>query len=145
MPTLVPARSRRCRVERAEQQVAEKRRPGVGARTWAFAPPKTIALFLGSEIMGSCFLLLTEGNRVYATSVTDRRRHEMRLEHWFYTVPLRLRSIFRRQEVESDLDEELQYHLARKTEDYLAQGLNAEESRRAALRSMDGLTQRKEE
>ncbi len=33
----------------------------------------------------------------------------MRLEHWFYTVPLRLRSIFRSPQVERDLDEELEY------------------------------------
>ena len=31
----------------------------------------------------------------------------MRLEHWFYTVPLRLRSLFRRRRVEEELDEEL--------------------------------------
>ncbi len=69
----------------------------------------------------------------------------MRMEHWIYAVPLRLRSLFQRRRVEQDLDEELQYHLERKTEDYLAQGLTADESRRAALRDMDGLTQRKEE
>ena len=46
----------------------------------------------------------------------------MRLEHWFYTVPLRLRSLFRRQRVEQDLDEELQYHLERKIEEYIARG-----------------------
>jgi hypothetical protein len=31
----------------------------------------------------------------------------VRLEHWFYTVPLRLRSLFRRSQVEGELDEEL--------------------------------------
>ncbi|MGA2185168.1 MAG: ABC transporter permease [Bryobacteraceae bacterium] len=69
----------------------------------------------------------------------------MRMEHWFYAVPLRLRSLFRRQRVEQDLDEELQYHLERKIEEYIAQGLAPEQSRHAALRAMDGLTQRKEE
>jgi predicted permease len=69
----------------------------------------------------------------------------MRVEHWIYAVPLRLRSLFRRRQVDQDLDEELRYHLERKTEEYIAQGLTAEESRRAALRAMDGLTQRKEE
>jgi predicted permease len=67
------------------------------------------------------------------------------MEQWFYAVPLRLRSLFRRQRVEQDLDEELQYHLERKTEEYLAQGLTPGQSRQAALRAMDGLTQRKEE
>jgi predicted permease len=69
----------------------------------------------------------------------------MRMEHWFYAVPLRLRSLFRRRQVEQDLDEELQYHLERKIEEYIAQGLTPQQSRHAALRAMDGLTQRKEE
>ena len=68
----------------------------------------------------------------------------MPLEHWIYTVPLRLRSLFRRQRVEQDLDEELQYHLETKVEELRAQGLSPEESRRAALRAMDGLTRHKE-
>jgi predicted permease len=69
----------------------------------------------------------------------------MRMKHWFYTAPLRLRSLFRRQRVEQDLDEELQYHLERKIEQYIAQGLTPDEARHAALRAMDSLTQRKEE
>ena len=69
----------------------------------------------------------------------------MRLEHWIYTVPLRLRSLFRRRQVEQDLDEELQYHLERKTEEYVARGLTPGQARQAASRAMDGLTQRREE
>ena len=69
----------------------------------------------------------------------------MRLQHWPYTIPLRLRSTFHRRQVERDLDDELQYHLERKTEQYLAQGLTPEEARYAARRTMDGLERRKEE
>ena len=69
----------------------------------------------------------------------------MRIEHWFYTLPLRLRSLFRRHRVEQELDEELQYHLEQKTQAYIAQGVMPDEARLAALRSMHGLTQRKEE
>ena len=69
----------------------------------------------------------------------------MRIEHWFYALPLRLRSLFRRQQVEQDLEEELQYHLEQKIEEYRAKGLTPAQSRQAALRAMDGLTQRKEE
>src|SRR5215472_13810246 len=65
------------------------------------------------------------------------------MQRWFYTVPLRLRSLFRRRQVEQDLDDELQYHLERKTEEVHAQGLTPEKARRAALQAMDGLTQRK--
>ncbi len=69
----------------------------------------------------------------------------MRLRHWFYKTPLRLRSLFGRKRVEQDLDEELQYHLERKIEENIAQGMTREESRHAALRAMDSLAQRQEE
>jgi len=69
----------------------------------------------------------------------------MRLEHWFYTVPLRLRSLFRRGQVEAELDEELRYHLERQIEVNTAAGMPLEEARYAALRAMHGLDQRKEE
>ena len=68
----------------------------------------------------------------------------MRLEHWPYIIPLRLRSLFRHQQVERDLDDELQYHLERKIEQYLAQGLTPEDARYAARRDMQGLEQQKE-
>ena len=69
----------------------------------------------------------------------------MRFEHWFYTLPLRLRSLFRRQQVEQELDDELLYHLERKIEESIARGVKPEDARYAALRAMDGLEQRKEE
>jgi len=68
----------------------------------------------------------------------------MRLEHWFYKLPLRLRSLFRRSQVENELSEELQYHLDRQTEILGEQGMSPEEARAAALRSMSGLEQQKE-
>src|SRR5512140_3193179 len=69
----------------------------------------------------------------------------MKPERWFYTLPLRLRSLFRSREVEQELDEELQDHLAHLIEANQHHGMSAEEARYAALRSMDGLEQRKEE
>src|ERR1039457_6054568 len=35
----------------------------------------------------------------------------MRAEHWFYAIPLRLRSLFRRDRVEQELDDEMRLHL----------------------------------
>jgi hypothetical protein len=67
------------------------------------------------------------------------------VQHWFYTIPLRLRSLFRRRQVERDLDDELQYHLDRNIEELLSRGLDPAEARNVALRAMDGLMQRKEE
>jgi len=55
----------------------------------------------------------------------------MRLKHWFYTVPLRLRSLFRRAQVEQELDEELRYHIERQIEEYVAKGMTEEEARLA--------------
>src|SRR5262245_16925569 len=69
----------------------------------------------------------------------------MRFEHWFYTVPLRLRSLFRRRQVEQELDEELQYHLERQIEEHIAKGMTPEDARYAALRAIGGLEQHKEE
>ncbi len=69
----------------------------------------------------------------------------MRIKHWFYTVPLRLRSLFRRAQVERDLDEELRYHIERQIEENIAKGATEEEARYAALRAMGGVERRKEE
>ena len=60
-------------------------------------------------------------------------------------IRLRLLSLFARTKVERELDEELQYHLERQIEEYAAAGMNRKEARRAALRSIEGLEQRKEE
>ena len=68
----------------------------------------------------------------------------MRPQQWFYTLPLRVRSLFRRVKVEQDLNEELQYHLERKTQDFVANGLTLEEARRKARRDFGGLEQSKE-
>ncbi len=69
----------------------------------------------------------------------------MRMEHWWFTARLRVRSILRRSRVEQELDEELQFHLEHKIEEGIAHGLSPKEARFAALRAMDGLEQRKEE
>jgi predicted permease len=69
----------------------------------------------------------------------------MRPQHWLYTIPLRLRSLFRHRHVEQELNEELQFHLAQKIEEGIAKGLSPKEARYAAMRAMDGLEQRKEE
>ena len=69
----------------------------------------------------------------------------MRIEHWVFRLPLRLKSIFRHRRVESELDEELRFHLEHKIEEGIAEGLTPEEARYRALRAMGGLDQKKEE
>src|SRR4029077_5908816 len=79
------------------------------------------------------------------TSSSFPRRRTMRLKHWWFTVPLRLKSIFRSRRVEQELDEELRFHLEQKIEEGIAEGLSPEDARYRALRAMGGLEQQKEE
>ncbi len=57
----------------------------------------------------------------------------------------RLRALFRKADVEIELDEELKYHLDRQIEQNLANGMSLREARHAALRAFDGLEQSKED
>jgi predicted permease len=68
----------------------------------------------------------------------------MRPQHWLYTIPLRLRSLFKRSAADSDLDDELQFHLYQKTQEFISKGLSAKKARYAALREFRGLQQSKE-
>jgi predicted permease len=69
----------------------------------------------------------------------------MRVGNWIYTVPLRLRSLFRRNRVEEELAEEMREHMERLMEERMARGASPKEARYAALRAMDGMEQRKEQ
>jgi predicted permease len=69
----------------------------------------------------------------------------VRLLRLFYTLPLRMRSLFRRNRVEQDLDDEFRDHLERRIQADMERGMTAEEARYAALRAMGGVEQRKEE
>ena len=60
----------------------------------------------------------------------------MRLEHWIYTIPLRLRALFHRNRLDSELDEEIRDHLDRQIEFNLAGGMSPEEARLVALRKL---------
>jgi len=64
---------------------------------------------------------------------------------WYYKLSLRLRSIFHKNQAELDLSEELQFHLQNQIDQYVAQGMNPKEARHAALRSLGGIEQAKEE
>ena len=68
----------------------------------------------------------------------------MRPEHWLYTIPLRLRSLFRRAQADQELDDELRDHVERKAEEYVAQGVTQGEAHRRARLDLDGMEQTKE-
>lgn len=52
----------------------------------------------------------------------------MRVEHWLYTISLRLRPLFRWAQADQEFDDELRNHLERRTEEYVAQGITEEEA-----------------
>ncbi len=64
---------------------------------------------------------------------------------WVDVVRLRLRSLFRRERVESELDRELRAHVEAQVEENVARGMSPADARRAALRAFGGLEQIKEE
>src|SRR5438876_3407968 len=68
----------------------------------------------------------------------------MRPGHWLYTIPLRLRSLFRWAQADQELDDELRDHLERKTEEYVARGITQEEAHRRARLDLGGIEQTKE-
>lgn len=68
----------------------------------------------------------------------------MRPKRWLFTIPLRLRSLFRRAQTDQELDDELCDHLERKTEEYVVRGMTQEEARRRARLDLGGVEQTKE-
>jgi predicted permease len=69
----------------------------------------------------------------------------MRPKRWIHTIPLRLRSLFRRREVDLELAEELRDHIQQKTAAYAASGMNPQNARRAALLELGGVARVAEE
>ncbi|HEV2417434.1 MAG TPA: ABC transporter permease [Terriglobia bacterium] len=61
------------------------------------------------------------------------------------SLTTRFRSLFARQGVERDLNEELEHHIEMKTQENIEAGMPPEEARYAALRAFGGVEQKKEE
>lgn len=69
----------------------------------------------------------------------------MRIERWPSIVALRIRTLFRRADVERELDDELRDHLERQIESNVARGMDEAEARRVALVSFGGRERVREE
>ena len=69
----------------------------------------------------------------------------MRLQHWVYTMPLRLRSLVQRNRLDADLDEELRDHIDRQIDDNMARGMGAKDARLAALQAFGNPTALREQ
>ena len=65
----------------------------------------------------------------------------MKIQQWFYALPLRLRSLFRRQQVDQDLKDELRDHLELQIEQNLLRGMSPEDARSSAVRALGAVTQ----
>jgi putative ABC transport system permease protein len=63
---------------------------------------------------------------------------------WLRIFAARLRSLFRKRQLEAELDTELQAHLEMLTEENIRRGMNREQARQAARREFGGLEQTKE-
>src|SRR6266576_97883 len=68
----------------------------------------------------------------------------MRPEHWLFTIPLRLRALFRWAQADQELDDELRDHLELKSEEYIAKGMTQEEAHRRVRLDLEGIEQTKE-
>jgi predicted permease len=60
----------------------------------------------------------------------------MGFEQWIYTVPLRLRSLFRRTQVDRELRDEIRDHLDLQIMENLERGMSPEDARSSALRTL---------
>jgi predicted permease len=69
----------------------------------------------------------------------------MSFERWTRIARLWLRALFRREQVERELDEELTYHVDRHREELVARGMAQSDARTAALRAIGGIEVRKEQ
>jgi predicted permease len=69
----------------------------------------------------------------------------MPLANFIYTLPLRLRSAFRRDDVEQDLDDELLYHIEQQTAQNVARGMSPSTARAEALKAMGGVARQKDD
>jgi predicted permease len=64
---------------------------------------------------------------------------------WLHKLPLRLRSIFRWKDADSELEREIRFHIERQTAVNIEAGMAPEEARCAALREFGGAEQLKED
>ncbi|HSA54597.1 MAG TPA: ABC transporter permease [Gemmatimonadaceae bacterium] len=69
----------------------------------------------------------------------------MTIERFLRIIPLRLRSVFHRSDVERELDEELEYHIEQQTAQNIRAGMTPQVARTAALRAIGGIEFRKEQ
>src|SRR6185436_16147218 len=64
---------------------------------------------------------------------------------WFDVIRLRARSMFRREQLDNELDRELRVHLEHQVDENIARGMSRAEARRAAVSTFGGVENVREE
>src|SRR5215471_7423399 len=64
---------------------------------------------------------------------------------WHHKALLRFRSLFHKQGIDNELNDELQFHLQQQIDQFVSNGMAPEEARYAAMRSLGGVEQIKEQ
>ena len=65
----------------------------------------------------------------------------MNFEQWLYSLPFRLRSFFRPNQVDQEMKAELREHLEQQIAENISRGMSPQEARRSAMLSLGGITQ----
>jgi predicted permease len=65
----------------------------------------------------------------------------MDIEQWFYSLPLRVRSIFHPHRVDEELKAELRDHLEQQVRENIENGMPSDQARMCAMRTLGGLAQ----
>src|SRR5215475_14785250 len=65
----------------------------------------------------------------------------MDIEQWFYSLPLRVRSLFHPRQVNEELKAELRDHLEQQVRENIENGMPPDEARMSAMRTLGGLAQ----
>ena len=65
----------------------------------------------------------------------------MDIERWLYSLPLRLRSFFRPNQVDQEMKGELREHLEQQISENIRKGMSLEEARRSAVLTIGGIAQ----
>lgn len=74
-----------------------------------------------------------------------RDKRDMNPERWLRVIPLRLRSLFRRADVERELDDEMRDHLECQTQENIRRGMSLADARAEALRGFGGIAYQKDQ
>jgi putative ABC transport system permease protein len=69
----------------------------------------------------------------------------MKMSRWFSSLPLRMRTLFKKRATEMELDEEIRFHLERQVDALMEQGFSPETARKIAMKEMGNVERQMEQ